>query len=84
LPLPCWSAIGTAAVFNPMYEGTIRTIVADRGYGFIVTPNQPDCFFHMSDVVDLEWGEQLTELRVRFDIIGSPKGPRAKNVRAAI
>jgi cold shock CspA family protein len=67
-----------------MHEGTITAVNVARGFGFIGEPNGPDVFFHMSDCIDLEWGEQLTELRVRFDIVSTPKGNRARNVRAAI
>jgi cold shock CspA family protein len=67
-----------------MYEGEIATIVADRGFGFIRSPHQPDVFFHASDLAaDLEFDEQLLERRVEFDLRHSAKGPRANNVRAA-
>ena len=65
-----------------MHEGTITRLVLDRGFGFIAFPNEPDAFFHQKDLVDLEWTDQLTELRVRCDLISTSKGPRAKNVRA--
>ena len=67
-----------------MYEGTIKTIIIDRGFGFIAVPNQPDCFFHASELSDdLPFDELLTERRVLFDIVESGKGPRAANVRPA-
>jgi cold shock CspA family protein len=69
-----------------MHEGTIVRVRVDRGFGFIATPDQPDAFFHAKDVADelLPFDERLQEMRVRFDVIGTDKGPRAKNVRAAI
>lgn len=33
-----------------MAEGTIKRIVAERGYGFLARPDgEPDLFFHASD-----------------------------------
>ena len=67
-----------------MSEGTISAVRADRGFGFIKSPNQPDIFFHMSDLGEgLEFDASLQELRVRFDIAESSRGPRAANVRPA-
>jgi cold shock CspA family protein len=67
-----------------MHQGTVKTIVFQRGYGFIAVPNQPDIFFHCHDLDDgLAFDEQLIERRVRFDIEASGKGPRAVRIRPA-
>jgi len=67
-----------------MATGVVRSIKADRGYGFVHLIGQRDVFFHKSQWQgELEFGEQLRELRVQFDIEQSEKGPRAKNVRPA-
>ena len=68
-----------------MNSGTIVALVLDRHFGFIhERTGQPDIFFHASDLVDgLEYDEQLHQRRVEFDVIETPKGPRAANVRAA-
>jgi cold shock CspA family protein len=71
--------IGTAK----MHEGVIAALRLDKGFGFIGEPNSPDVFFHMSDTIDLEWNEQLEGRRVCFDVVTTPKGTRARNVRAA-
>src|ERR1700750_2778723 len=61
--------------------GTIRTIRADKGFGFIKDDGGKDYFFHQSAV----YGEGLQDLRegdsVEFDVGQGPKGPRAENVR---
>lgn len=67
-----------------MYEGVITNLTLDRGFGFIEANGRRDIFFHCKDLVDMEWTEQLTEQRVRFDISQTPKGPRAANVRPAV
>lgn len=55
--------------------GTIKTIVADRGFGFITAEGGKDVFFHRSQ---LAGGTHFSELqegdRVKFDSEQSPKG----------
>jgi cold shock CspA family protein len=66
--------------------GTIKHLRIDKGFGFIA-PNGPgeDLFFHVRQLVDLEWNEQLTGMRVEFDEATDPRSGRlrAENVRAA-
>ena len=61
--------------------GSIRTIRADKGFGFIKDAAGKDYFFHQSAI----YGEALADLRegdsVEFDVGEGPKGPRAENVR---
>jgi CspA family cold shock protein len=67
-----------------MHEGVVKTVIPDRGFGFISQNGGPDVFFHMRDLdSQLELNDQLRERRVKFEIIDTDKGPRAKNVRAA-
>jgi CspA family cold shock protein len=64
--------------------GTIKKLVADRGFGFITADDSKEYFFHRDgldrslDFDRLNGGE-----KVQFEIEQSPKGPRAKNVQAA-
>lgn len=62
--------------------GKIKTLRAEKGFGFIKDGSGKDYFFHRSAV----YGEQLEDLRegdsVEFDLgPDGPKGPRAENVR---
>jgi cold shock CspA family protein len=67
-----------------VHEGYVCAIRIDGGFGFIGSPGQPDVFFHMSDLADdLPFDETLDQRRVRFDVVGTAKGPRARNVRPA-
>jgi cold shock protein len=67
-----------------MATGTIKKIVADRGFGFITGEDGKDYFFHrdgLSESIDfdrLNGGESVT-----FDIESNPRGPRAANISAA-
>jgi CspA family cold shock protein len=63
-------------------NGTIKTLRADKGYGFIKDVSGREVFFHHTAI----YGEGITELRegdeVEFDLgETSPKGPRAQSVR---
>jgi CspA family cold shock protein len=64
--------------------GTIKKVIADRGFGFIAAEDGKEYFFHRGglqaplDFDSLKGGE-----RVSFEIEQSPKGPRAVQVTAA-
>jgi CspA family cold shock protein len=63
-------------------QGTIKKVIADKGYGFI-KPNDggDDLFFHHS-AVEGTTIEALSEGQaVTFDEGRGPKGPRAENVQ---
>ena len=61
--------------------GTIKTLRADKGFGFIRDASGKEVFFHSSAI----FGEGIDMLRegdgVEFEVDQSPKGPRAANVR---
>jgi len=68
-----------------MPKGTITRLIADRGYGFIRTEEEGDIFFHFhrNELVGIAY-ESLTEgQQVEFEIIRTPKGLEAINVRPA-
>jgi cold shock CspA family protein len=67
-----------------MHTGAIVNQRIDKGFGFIAEPNQPDLFFHANDLCDdLPFDERLQERRVKFDVVTTAKGPRAKNIQPA-
>ena len=63
-----------------MPRGTIKKVVADRGFGFI-EGERGDIFFHHSALE----GASIEALRVgqevEYEEGRGPKGPRAENVR---
>ena len=62
-------------------SGTIKKLVAERGFGFITAEDGKDYFFHRSGAADFD---QLdTGMKVDFMTEPSPKGPRATNIRIA-
>lgn len=65
-----------------MPQGTIKKLIADKGFGFI-EGERGDMFFHHSalegtSIETLQVGQLVTYEEGR-----GPKGPRAENVRLA-
>jgi CspA family cold shock protein len=64
--------------------GTIKKIVADRGFGFITGEDGKDYFFHRDALeASLVFERLVGDEKVEFDAQSSPRGPRAINVRRA-
>ena len=65
-----------------MPQGTVKKLIADKGFGFI-EGERGDVFFHHSaldgtTIEDLSVGQA-----VEYEEGRGPKGPRAENVRLA-
>ncbi len=69
-----------------MPQGTIKKIVADRGFGFI-SGEQGEVFFHHSSVVEASFDDlrerQIVEYELDQGDRGRGKGPRASSVKPA-
>jgi cold shock protein len=67
-----------------MASGTVKKVIADRGFGFITAEDGKDYFFHRSGVdAALDFDRLVGGERVEFQVEPSPKGPRAIRVRGA-
>ncbi len=67
-----------------MATGTIKKVVADRGFGFITADDTKEYFFHRSALnSSLDFDRLVGGEKVEFQIEQSPKGPRASRVQAA-
>jgi CspA family cold shock protein len=67
-----------------MTTGTIKKVVSERGFGFIVAEDAKEYFFHRDGLdSSLQFDRLVGGERVSFEIESSPKGPRATQVRAA-
>ncbi|MGK2852094.1 MAG: cold-shock protein [Candidatus Limnocylindrales bacterium] len=67
-----------------MANGTIKKVVADRGFGFISADDGKEYFFHRGALdTSLEFDRLAGGEPVVFEVEASPKGPRAKTVRSA-
>ena len=67
-----------------MTTGTVKKVVADRGFGFITGEDGKDYFFHRDSLQSpLSFDRLNGGETVAFDVQSGPKGPRAANVREA-
>ena len=67
-----------------MAEGTIKKIVADRGFGFISGEDGKEYFFHRTGLdTSVNFDSLAGGERVSFEIEPSQKGPRANRIKLA-
>ena len=63
-----------------MPQGTIKKLVADKGFGFI-DGERGDLFFHHSAVQGVTIEDLRVGQQVSYEEGRGPKGPRAENVK---
>ena len=63
-------------------NGTIKRLVSDKGFGFILATDGNEYFFHNSACA-VSFDELREGQAVTFDRGQGPKGPRGENVRIA-
>ncbi len=62
-------------------EGIIKTIVSEKGFGFITVEGEAkDLFFHKNEVKGVTFDELKVGDKVSFEKAESEKGPNATNV----
>jgi len=61
-------------------QGKIKTIVGDKGFGFI-TGDQQDIFFHQSEVKTGSFNQLQVGDTVEYTVGQGKKGPCATDVR---
>ena len=67
-----------------MAKGTIKKLIADRGFGFIAQEgSDKDLFFHSKELQGAEFDSLKEGDAVEFEVSDSPKGPNATNVKRA-
>ena len=65
-----------------MIQGTVKWFNDAKGFGFLSQEGGPDVFVHHSEI-RAEGFKTLNEgAAVSFEVVESPKGPRAANVTA--
>lgn len=64
-------------------NGTIKRLVSEKGFGFILASDGNEYFFHNSAVSGIRFDELREGQAVNFERGQGPKGPRGENVRIA-
>jgi len=65
-----------------LMNGTVKRLVADKGFGFIATAEGQEYFFHQSACAAGLFDKLYEGQAVTFNTGQGPKGPRAENVSA--
>ncbi len=63
-----------------MPQGTIKKLLADKGFGFIGSETG-DMFFHCSEVKEVKFETLAVGQTVSYEVGQGPKGPRAISVK---
>ena len=61
--------------------GRIKKIIPDRGFGFVRAEDGNEVFFHRTELTTVDFDTLQEGESVTFDIVDSPKGPRARNLQ---
>lgn len=63
-----------------MAQGTVKWFNDAKGFGFIAGEDGADVFVHFSAIQDNGFKSLAEGQAVSFDVVDSPKGPKAANV----
>ena len=63
-----------------MIEGTVKWFNESKGFGFLSREGGPDVFVHHTEIVAEGYRTLNEGDRVQFEVVDSPKGPRAAKV----
>ncbi len=66
-----------------MAKGTIRRIIADRGFGFIQAEEGTDLFFHRNDLEGVEFASLSEGQEVEFEM-GQGRDGRSQAVKVRL
>ena len=64
-------------------NGTIKRMVSDKGFGFVMAEDGSEYFFHQSACTSTPFDSMREGQAVTFERGQGPKGPRAENVQPA-
>jgi CspA family cold shock protein len=65
---------------HEMIEGTVKWFNESKGFGFLSREGGPDVFVHHSEIRSDGYRTLNEGDKVQFEVVTSPKGPRAANV----
>lgn len=63
-----------------MQNGTVKWFNAEKGFGFIESPDQDDVFVHFSAIVGDGFKSLEEGQRVQFEVVQGNRGLQAANV----
>ena len=63
-----------------MVEGTVKWFNESKGFGFLSQEGGADVFVHHTEIKSDGFRTLNEGDKVKFEVVESPKGPRASNV----
>ena len=66
-----------------MPEGRIKKIIHDRGFGFVRGDDGNEVFFHRTELTTVDFDSLEEGQQVSYEVVNSPNGPRARNLKSA-
>ena len=65
----------------PTINGTVKRLVREKGFGFLLGQDGKEYFFHQSACAAVPFDSMREGQSVTFEAGTGPKGPRAENVK---
>jgi CspA family cold shock protein len=64
-----------------MSKGTVKRIMRERGFGFILAEDGREIFFHRSELQNVDFDELGEGDHLEFTIVKGEKGPQATDIK---
>jgi CspA family cold shock protein len=64
-----------------MHKGTVKRIMRERGFGFILAEDGREIFFHRSELQNVDFNELKEGDHLEFSVTKGNKGPQASDIK---
>jgi CspA family cold shock protein len=64
-----------------MHKGTVKRIMRERGFGFILAEDGREVFFHRAELKNVEFSELKEGDQLEFGVTKGNKGPQAVDIK---
>ncbi|MGB2697351.1 MAG: cold shock domain-containing protein [Candidatus Zixiibacteriota bacterium] len=64
-----------------MHKGTVKRIMRERGFGFILAEDGREIFFHSAELQNVDFDELKEGDHLEFTVTTEDKGPKASNIK---
>ena len=75
-----WRQARAEEAYTFMIEGTVKWFNESKGFGFLSREDGADVFVHHTEIRTEGYRTLNEGDKVSFEVVDSPKGPRAANV----
>ena len=64
-----------------MSKGTVKRIMRERGFGFLLAEDGREIFFHRSELQNVNFDELGEGDHLEFTVVKGEKGPQATDIK---